>query len=228
LNAKQALKHQWFQDKYKLSDRRPTEESMQKVEDSLVCYRHTSVLKRVALNVIARKSTPKEIRLMRGAFDQFDSSNDGIVTYKEFKLALKENDYSEKELEEIFESIDVNSNGFIVYTEFLAATIETKGAIEEERIAEAFDRMDTDSSGYISQDDLRQLLGDVYSEEDMESIIEQADENKDGKLSFQEFKTIFKGETERQASAMLQDTEIEDDNLVSLDANIPDGKHDST
>jgi len=227
LNAKQALKHQWFQNQFSLSDRRPTEESMQKVEDNLVRYRHTSVLKRVALNVIARKSTAKEIRMMRNAFDQFDSMNDGIVTYKEFKLALKESNYSEKDLEEVFESIDVNSNGFIVYTEFLAATIEAKGAIEEERIAEAFDRMDTDSSGYISQDNLRQLLGDEYSKEDIESIIEKADENKDGKLSFQEFKTIFKSETERQAAVMLQDTENGDDNLVGLDANIPGGKHDS-
>jgi hypothetical protein len=35
---------------------------------------------------------------------------------------------------------DLNRNGFIMYTEFLAATIEACGRIEEDRIAEAFDR----------------------------------------------------------------------------------------
>lgn len=43
---------------------------------------------------------------------------------------------------------DLNENGHIMYTEFLAATIEAHGHIEEERIAEAFDRLDSDKSGY--------------------------------------------------------------------------------
>ena len=41
---------------------------------------------------------------------------------------------------------DVNQNGHIMYTEFLAATLEAQGRIEEERIAEAFDRLDSDDS----------------------------------------------------------------------------------
>ena len=36
----------------------------------------------------------------------------------------------------------------INYTEFLAATIETFGNIEEDRISEAFDRIDSDDDGY--------------------------------------------------------------------------------
>lgn len=43
-------------------------------------------------------------------------------------------------------------NGIIQYTEFLAATLEALGMIEEERLAEAFDRLDSDDSGYISSD----------------------------------------------------------------------------
>lgn len=34
-----------------------------------------------------------------------------------------------------------------MYTEFLAATLEAHGYIEEERIAAAFDRLDSDDSG---------------------------------------------------------------------------------
>ena len=43
---------------------------------------------------------------------------------------------------------DLNNNGKINYTEFLAATIETFGNIEEDRISEAFDRIDCDDDGY--------------------------------------------------------------------------------
>ena len=36
----------------------------------------------------------------------------------------------------------------IMYTEFLAATIEACGRIEDDRLAEAFDRLDCDDTGY--------------------------------------------------------------------------------
>jgi calcium-dependent protein kinase len=93
------------------------------------------------------------------------------LAYFRFKMALKNSNYSDAELGEIFLSIDVNENGHIMYTgklelqlilscswyvannreiEFLAATLEVKGCIEEERIAEAFDRLDSDDSGFIS------------------------------------------------------------------------------
>ena len=35
-----------------------------------------------------------------------------------------------------------------MYTEFLAATIEACGHIEDDRLAEAFDRLDCDDTGY--------------------------------------------------------------------------------
>ena len=35
-----------------------------------------------------------------------------------------------------------------MYTEFLAATIEACGKIEDDRLAEAFDRLDCDDTGY--------------------------------------------------------------------------------
>lgn len=45
---------------------------------------------------------------------------------------------------------DMNGTGLISWTEFLAATIEVIGTIGEEEFDECFDRLDCDSSGYIS------------------------------------------------------------------------------
>lgn len=46
-----------------------------------------------------------------------------------------------------------------MYTEFLAATLEAHGNIEEERVAAAFDRLDSDDSGkYYEQVDVLSLL----------------------------------------------------------------------
>ena len=48
------------------------------------------------------------------------------------------------------------------YTEFLAATVEAKGLNLETELLEAFDRMDADDSGFISEANLRELLGTAY------------------------------------------------------------------
>ena len=47
---------------------------------------------------------------------------------------------------------DFNQTGVIHYTEFVAATLELHGRVEEKRLAEAFDLMDDDDSGYISKE----------------------------------------------------------------------------
>jgi calcium-dependent protein kinase len=80
-----------------------------------------------------------------------------------------------------------------MYTEFLAATIEAQGVIAEDRIAEAFDRLDSDGTGYISKEDLFSIMGDEYG---VEGIIESVDMNKDGQISYQEFLAAFRHQTE--------------------------------
>lgn len=43
---------------------------------------------------------------LRQAFDQYDSQNDGVITFVEFQKALEgSNQYSESEMRSIFESI---------------------------------------------------------------------------------------------------------------------------
>jgi Ca2+-binding EF-hand superfamily protein len=42
---------------------------------------------------------------LRAAFDKFDATKDGIISYVEFKQALEKLDYSEDTLKEIFASV---------------------------------------------------------------------------------------------------------------------------
>jgi len=91
----------------------------------------------------------------------------------------------------MFESIDVNHDGVIYYTEFLGATLESRGRIEQRRLADAFDRMDSDDSGFITKKNLVELLGDNGTEEYIDKLISEADVNNDGKISFEEFQQVF-------------------------------------
>ena len=78
-----------------------------------------------------------------------------------------------------------------MYTEFLAATLEAHGHIEEERIADAFDRLDSDDSGYISKENLKEFLGDTASDKDIDEIIANVDADNDGQSEFFFFCLLF-------------------------------------
>jgi len=82
---------------------------------------------------------------------------------------------------------DIDNSGCINYYEFLAATIESHGYINEERLAEAFDRLDSDDSGYITVFDLQELLGSEVPKEYLDSIIDEADIVNDKRISYEEF-----------------------------------------
>ena len=109
----------------------------------------------------------------------------------EFKAALEMYHYSDDELERMFMAMDLDGTGKVHYSEFLAATIEAHGTISEERIAEAFDRLDSDDSGRITVEDVKEFLGNEVSQEYVDAIIDEADENSDHEIEYQEFLNLW-------------------------------------
>jgi hypothetical protein len=79
----------------------------------------------------------------------------------------------------------------IEYTEFIAATIEAQGAISEERLAEAFDRLDSNDSGYIEAENLVEMLGNDFPREEIEAIIKESDLTQDNRISYSEFLALW-------------------------------------
>lgn len=82
----------------------------------------------------------------------------------------------------------------------MAATLEAHGSIEEDRIAEAFDRLDSDDSGFITRENLEGMLGCDLDNDEFNEIIASVDENGDGKISYAEFLSAFR----RQANATMK------------------------
>jgi hypothetical protein len=119
-----------------------------------------------------------------------------------------------------------------MYTEFVAATLEAHGHIEEERVAEAFDRLDSDDTGFISKDNLREILGKDAEAKEIDRLISEFDSDNDGQLSYKEFLVMFRQRTSKlvqQVAHLDASTDLEGaENLIGLDAKIPGGRFDST
>jgi serine/threonine protein kinase len=190
--AVQAMGDGWFLKEFGNPENGPSIISssvMDRVQATIQTFAGYSRLKKLALYVIAFKSTDEEIGFLRRLFlRRFDFKKDSPdISYPEFKEALKVYSYSDEELVHMFTAIDIDGTGKISYTEFLAATIEAHGSIQEERIAEAFDRLDGDDTGYITAQNLKDFFGDDIADDFIEEIIDEVDDNHDRRISYDEF-----------------------------------------
>ncbi|GMN65123.1 hypothetical protein TIFTF001_034196 [Ficus carica] len=73
--------------------------------------------------------------------------------------------------------------------------------LENENIHKAFQFLDKDGDGFITRDDLGQVMLPyrIASEAAINEIIDDVDSNKDGKINYSEFKAMIKEEMREYA-----------------------------
>jgi Ca2+-binding EF-hand superfamily protein len=159
----------------------------------------------VATYSVNVQSTDSDIGWLRKVFNAFDVDVDGEITLPEFKAALSVYHYDDEDIERMFVGMDLDGTGKVHYSEFLAATLEAHGSLPEERIAEAFDRLDSDDTGYITKQNILDFLGDAVSEEYAKAIIEEADINHDQRIWYEEFLGLWNETTDEKFKEALQE-----------------------
>ena len=71
-------------------------------------------------------------------------------------MIASEQHMSHKEIQEIIKQIDYDENDKINYSEFLAATINVKQYLTNERLLAIFHSFDIHDTGYITEQELQQ------------------------------------------------------------------------
>jgi serine/threonine protein kinase len=105
LVAKEALMHKFIRRRSKLS-KEPTPELIHSIGCSVTRYAECSRFKKIALHVIANRSSSDEIFDLRNAFDKYDKSFTGSLSTSDFKACLAQlNTYSDKEINSIFRKV---------------------------------------------------------------------------------------------------------------------------
>lgn len=185
--AQQVLTHTWVENNAPNS----SDVLLQLNTDNLKRYQKTNRLQKAVLTFIASRLKEEDIQHLKEIFLTLDENKDGSLCLEEIKKGislLKENNLN---IEEIFKSIDTDGSGVINYTgkfflillEFLAATMDTKVYLKEERLYEAFRLFDKDGSGKISAGEIRKVLQTEGNNDDIDDIIKQIDINGDGEVN---------------------------------------------
>eukprot|EP00591_Stephanopyxis_turris_P004121 CAMPEP_0195512890 /NCGR_PEP_ID=MMETSP0794_2-20130614/4684_1 /TAXON_ID=515487 /ORGANISM="Stephanopyxis turris, Strain CCMP 815" /LENGTH=624 /DNA_ID=CAMNT_0040640771 /DNA_START=74 /DNA_END=1948 /DNA_ORIENTATION=+ len=187
---------------------RETEQQQQKLERSIAVMRKRTKMKshmlegmktyalygemkKRILMTIAYTMDKGDLKELSHIFNVMDSNSSGTITLMDLKSALHEmqakNHLEEATLEKLFKDIDIDNSGEIHYAEFLAAVSESQGLVTQERLADAFDRLDSEGKGYINKEDLKRILGSDYNEDLVHKMLEECDSNKNGNIDYDEF-----------------------------------------
>ena len=196
--AKQVLASKWLE--VKLKDNADVKKNQILDYRRINKYKTFNKFKQVILTFIASRLSSEESKAIRTIFCNIDEDKKGFITFEDFrKYIINEYDIddlmeNEEELRKGFQSVDIDHNNKIDYTEFLAANLERKIFLKEEKLKEAFRAFDINDTGAIKKEDIIRVLKleNLPDKNSIaNSIIEENDYDKDGKINFKDFMCVM-------------------------------------
>merc|ERR1711913_251966 len=138
-----------------------------------------------------------EIKCLKTCFDLFDSKKQDFLSADDLDEILRAMGFrpSKEELQEILKEIDEDGSGEIEFGEFcqLCATFLVEDPPLEEmkkELKDAFKLYDREGQGFITNDTLREIITELLApltEEEVEGILDELDEDGSGSMDFDEF-----------------------------------------
>ena len=192
--ATQVLEHEWFK-QVESEEETQLDFDLDKIKK----YIHSNNLKKIVLTFIASRLKDNEVSDLRETFKAFDINKDGSITFDELKIGLTKLNIDITTIKDIFNSIDTDKSGRIDYTEFIAATLDEKLYLQEQRLYEVFKTFDKDNSGKITIEEIMKVLklenDNPESEEKAKQILKGIDKNGNGQINYNEFLDMMVGDS---------------------------------
>jgi calcium-dependent protein kinase len=178
-------------------------ESANAVIANLTNFCNQSTFSRLCITAVARQLDHNHLKDIHQVFRAMDKDGNGVLSMEEIANGLAEmsgNSMDHKQIKELSQKLDIDGSNSIDYTEFCAAGLDQNTSFKQDVIWAAFKTFDIDNTGYISVDNLRQILdsadvkdtwsSDVCAQVGQE-IVEQFDKDKDGKINFEDWRLIM-------------------------------------
>ena len=137
--------------------------------------------------------TEEQIADFKEAFSLFDKDGDGIIRLNELPLLIRSlnQNPTNAEINEMINEIDSEGTGQIDFPEFISLLARRmKDVNPEEELREAFQVFDTEKTGLIISIELKHVistLGEVFTEEEADQMIKEADPEETGKIRYEDF-----------------------------------------
>ena len=149
---------------------KPSLEEVEGVVDHLWAFSQLGKLRKTVLLAVSQSMTAVEISRLSAVFEELDLTNDGTIGFAELTHVIQKYAHDRRQdaaqqilpdeinLRKLFEALDLDNSGLIKYSEFIAACLEQNVAYSDCVIADAFSKMDLDKSGFITKENLTDLM----------------------------------------------------------------------
>jgi len=143
--------------------------------------------------------TEEQIADFREAFNKFDTEKNGEIPTSELGTVMRMLGHNLKkdQLQLAIEAVDGDGSGSVDFDEFLQLMAKKTAEAEEEmELRESFRILDKDNQGTISVDVLKGIikaLDEEMSDQDVDDMIAEIDEDASGTVDYEEFKAVMHG-----------------------------------
>lgn len=186
--VRDALQHPWL-----LTARKAATEQTKlnaDVVSGLRRYSHLHGWKRAVLEAVAFTSSDDgELSDLRTSFQKCDVHGTGHVDLGDFTATLADVGISSEEAARLFRACTTEERKTIAYTEWLAATIPRR-FLTRKVLREAFDALDVDGAGYLTQAGMIKVLGSEFDNIHLDDLFGPGGETKK-RLGFDHFYDQF-------------------------------------
>ncbi|NXD16630.1 CABP4 protein, partial [Nothocercus nigrocapillus] len=142
-----------------------------------------------------RELSPEELDELLDAFKEFDTDQDGFISYKDLGACMRTLGYmpTEMELIEISQHIKMRMGGRVDFEDFVQMMgpklrEETAHMVGVRELRIAFREFDVNGDGEISSAEMREaiaaLLGEQLKAQEVDEILQDVDLNGDGRVDF--------------------------------------------
>ena len=210
IKAKDALEHNFFKGGMKMKKIIAGMEKTEQVLNTWINLQRKSkekkniagmfkkaVIAYMALNFVEKEEEKK----IKNLFYKLSNGNDRFLINKDiFAKTIKQvtSNYTEEEIDELFNKLDENKNGIIEYEELVRGFSDREKLLNEKNMKEAFNFFDKDKNGTINWEEISNVvfqnkkLPKLFMKQFLEEI--EHGNGKDVNITFEDFCKIIKNE----------------------------------
>ena len=211
IKAKNALEHNFFKSGIKMKkivggmENKQTEKVLNhwiRLQKTHKEKRNAGTFKKAVIAYLALNFVGKEEeKKMKNLFYKLSNGNNKFLINKEnFAKTIREvtNNYTDEEINELFEKLDENKSGIIEYEELVRGFSDREKLLNEKNMKEAFNFFDKDKSGTINWEEISNIvfqnkkMPSIFMKQFLEEI--EHEKGKDVNITFEDFCKIIKSE----------------------------------
>ena len=207
-SAKEAQRHPWIQ-LYSKKEGIEGNKLNPNVVKAIVGFKELSDMQKLLSEVLSFSLLPEQITDLREEFAKIDNG-DGEITLEDLRMVLMENAeagslgaLTEEEVEDIFLALRVRkTEQTIRWHDFIAAGL-SQCQVDDRNLRLAFNRLDTKGKGFITLDDVMELMGSSRgseNEEYLREIWKDAVDHTDSRhdcITYEDFLLLMKGQPQK-------------------------------